>query len=119
MGLADGSPRSDRRAFSRRRGLPHRVASGFDETWGSERNSSRSIVPELSFYPWSELGSEPQDDEKGVRKREVRGARYFVQFHKPLPQPVHLITVNCRGQSAAARLRRALPGSSSYNWSLV
>ena len=28
--------------------VKYRVARGFDETWGSERNSSRSIVPELS-----------------------------------------------------------------------
>ena len=28
--------------------VKYRVAKGFEETWGSERNSSRSIVPELS-----------------------------------------------------------------------
>jgi hypothetical protein len=26
-----------------------RVASGFEEIWGRARNSSRSMVPELSF----------------------------------------------------------------------
>ncbi len=30
-------------------GTRYRVARGFEETWGRERNSSRSMVPELSF----------------------------------------------------------------------
>jgi hypothetical protein len=35
-------------------GRKYRVARGFDDTWGSERNSSRSIVPLLSYI--AEIG---------------------------------------------------------------
>ena len=32
----------------RKRGSGYRVARGLEETWGRDRNSSRSMVPELS-----------------------------------------------------------------------
>ena len=38
----------------------YRVARGFEETWGRERNSSRSMVPELSC-----IHNEPRPSSSG------------------------------------------------------
>ena len=48
-------------------GKVYRVARGFDETWGRLRNSSRSIVPELSWGPVGQLGVRAPRCGKGRR----------------------------------------------------
>lgn len=56
----------------------YRVASGFDETCGSERNSSRSIVPELSWVRHRiSIG-------KLVGRKDRSSHLYLVQLHKSL-----------------------------------
>jgi hypothetical protein len=62
----------------------HRVARGLDETCGRERNSSRSIVPELS---WAFV-------QKGLCLYGL-GA-HLVELHESLAESVHFILVDWR-----------------------
>src|ERR1700753_2287524 len=73
-----------------------RVASGFEETWGRERNSSRSMVPELSWLTCQH--------EANSRHGKGRRKAYFVELHESLAQPVDLLAVNCgAGVSTSTR----------------
>ena len=77
-----------------------RVARGLDETCGRERNSSRSMVPELSFSggQTSVLDLEAMSNVKaaGLSVDNVKKAgTHFVKFHETLPQPVKLLTIDC------------------------
>lgn len=63
------------------------MARGFEETWGSERNSSRSMVPELS---WKQKYSAKMTSKAKVSTELV----YLVQLHKSFPQPIYFLPVD-------------------------
>lgn len=63
------------------------VASGFEDTWGRERNSSRSIVPELSCK-FSVLDSYVRTGREGMLLSNL------VELHEPFPQSVYFISVD-------------------------
>lgn len=75
--------------------MEYRVARGFEETWGRLRNSSRSIVPELSWCPAVSF----QDSCARVWRR----GKDLVELHEPLSQSVDFIFVDWEvGVSACA-----------------
>ena len=99
------SPRWDKERY--------RVARGLEETWGRERNSSRSTVPELSW----------KQDESSCWHREE--CVNLIQLHEPLSQSVDFIAVNwiqtdrqryCFSELNATQLQLEPWMISSKNW---
>ena len=95
----------------------YRVASGFEDTCGSERNSSRSIVPELSLNRRQFVLGHQRHNRCG------RGDPYLIQLHKALAQSVNLFAVDFSSTPLEFVIRAEIPGSmhkaTTYNSSLV
>ena len=70
-----------------------RVASGFDDICGRLRNSSRSIVPELSYQPEGHM-SVPLIC-LFTLNWDIKIKTNLVKLHEPLPQTVYLLPINC------------------------
>jgi len=88
----------------------YRVARGLEEIWGRLRNSSRSMVPELSWMSVSAL--------QHSREAMCACMAYLVQLHEALSYSLDLIAINCQAQLVFWEVIRAQCSSHPYSWNL-